>query len=145
MAENPNLRRICEVVKRTVDRALTWKEDRETMGIMEHWRSHAREIIANDDYRAFDDCDGFALTSAQLLMEAHGVEAEDVRLVLCLTSAGHHVFCAVDDDLAEETYCLDNNMDRVVSPDRLRREGYKLMSYMTFSEKGKWRAITDVG
>jgi predicted transglutaminase-like cysteine proteinase len=145
MSENPSIRRACEEVKRRVDRALEWKDDRETMGMLEHWQSHAREIIANEEHRYYDDCDGFALTSAQLLMEQYDIDPGAVRLVLCLTPGGHHVFCAVDDEEAGETYCLDNNMDRVVSPARLRREEYKLMSYMDFARKGVWRAITDVG
>lgn len=87
----------------------------------EDWRSHADEI----DKPWRDDCDGFAMTCADLAVEI-GIPKERVRVALCSTEVGRrlkpspladHAVCLIDTE--NGTFALDNRQRRVEPWDRL--------------------------
>ena len=98
----------------------------------EHWTSHADEVDAGEDFR--DDCDGFALTCAELLIRA-GYNKKDVKVIYCTTeTAEDHLVCGVDVD--DTTYILDNRYAMVYN--YKSKPGYKWKYFMRFDTPGTW-------
>ena len=98
----------------------------------EHWTSHADEVDAGEDFR--DDCDGFALTCAELLMRA-GYSKKDVMIIYCTTETGEqHLVCGVNED--DTTYILDNRYDRIYKYTNV--PGYTWKYSMHFDRPGIW-------
>lgn len=128
---------ICNTVKRMTDNAITWESDENTVNEIEHWQSHAQRILENSDYHTTDDCDGFALTSAELLVH-YGIDKSLIRIVFCETSAGYHLVCTVDDADNNTTWILDNNERR---PKEWSKINYRWIDYMSYDELGIWKKI----
>ena len=106
--------------------------DREQFQLRDHWTSHADEI--GKPWK--DDCDGFAITCAELLLKA-GYAKDRVSLILCKTeTGGGHLVCGVIDN--GDTFILDNRQRRVWSWSLIK---YTWVSQMKLSEPGTWRAI----
>jgi predicted transglutaminase-like cysteine proteinase len=125
---------ICDAVKKAVDKAIIWMADEHTVNQIEHWQSHAHRIMEDENYHTADDCDGFALTSAELLFE-RGIDRALIRIVYCETSEGGHLVCAVDDPDEDTTWVLDNNETRVV---KWGSVNYRWISYMSYDNLGNW-------
>jgi len=86
------------------------------------------------------NCDGFALTSAELCVH-FGIPADLVRIIYCeMPSIGGHLICAVDDHKTKDTWILDNNERRVIS---WKHSGNKFISSLRLSERDTagWRDI----
>lgn len=112
----------------------TYKSDRRNYKLDEHWTSHANAV--ERDERFTDDCDGFALTCAELLLRS-GVHRSKVSIIYCETETGEpHLVCGVNDDNC--TYILDN---RFYSVYEWRSKRYKWLYYMMLDEMGTWRKI----
>lgn len=123
-------------VFRLVHRALTWKDDRDSLGVPEHWQSHAHRILQQSSYRAEDDCDGYAITTAELCIH-FGIDPSLVRIVLCQMQDGvYHIVCAVDDPATRTTWIHDNNESRVVPWESVN---YTWMRYMSYNDLGNWK------
>jgi predicted transglutaminase-like cysteine proteinase len=96
----------------------------------EHWMSHADEVEAGQTFR--DDCDGFALTCAELLVRG-GADEGKVSLVRCLTeTGGGHLVCMADG------WLLDNRQRTAV---RWEDIPYTWQKSMKMGEVGIWRKI----
>lgn len=133
-----NNKQINDHVKGLVDTALTYETDERNKNEIEHWESHAYRILNHGNYRGMDDCDGFALTSAELCTH-FGIDPSLVRIVYCdIPGYGGHLVCAVDDPENNETWVHDNNERRVVSWSSLN---YKWISYMSYDNLGNWFSI----
>lgn len=114
-----------------VMRRFIWAPDAETFGVPEHWTSHADAVDKGQLFE--DDCDGFALTCAELLLR-RGVPREDVRIALCWTETGeYHAVCIASDML------LDNRQRWTIP---WSKAGYKWDKSMRLSEPGVWRAFS---
>lgn len=101
----------------------------------EHWASHAEEVNQNKTFE--DDCDGFALTCAELLIEA-GVPRDKVSVVYCVTETNEgHLVCGVETN--NTTMILDNRYRKVY--DWQERNDYDWILFMKFSERGVWRKV----
>lgn len=128
-----------ETIDRVFDdtrRDFVYTPDGEQFGVREDWRSHVPDVERGLVWR--DDCDGFACTAAELLIE-RGVAKEDVRLIQCTTeTGGGHLVCAVDVD--GDTLILDNRQ-RAVWPWGVIR--YRWLESMRASEPGTWRKIPE--
>jgi predicted transglutaminase-like cysteine proteinase len=69
----------------------------------EHWHCYADEVERGERFK--DDCDGFAVTCAELL-KRQGYTG--ISLIICLLEGGEgHLVCGVDDE--KTTWILDNN------------------------------------
>jgi len=135
-----NIKETCDKVKRMVDKAITWESDENTIGQIEHWQSHAQRILDNEDYHTLDDCDGFTLTSAELLVH-YQIERSLIRIVFCeMPEYGGHLVCTVDDTENNETWVLDNNEPRVAKWGHLN---YRWISYMSYDNLGNWIKFPD--
>jgi len=134
------IRETCDQVKRMVDRAITWEDDKDTVGLIEHWQSHAPQILADENYKTLDDCDGFALTAAELCVH-YGISTSSIRLVFCeIPDLGYHLVCTVDDVEADKTWVFDNNEERIRD---WKRIPYNWLRYMKYENLGHWFQIDD--
>jgi predicted transglutaminase-like cysteine proteinase len=105
--------------------------------MMEHWTSHAAAV--NEGKRFRDDCDGFAMTCCELLIEA-GVPRENILFIICKTETGEgHAVCGVHID--DTTYILENRYREIY--DWKNRQSYQWIYKMNFAEPGVWRKITN--
>lgn len=100
----------------------------------EKWRSLADAVRAGGEWK--DDCDGYALTAAQLAVEDFNVPRENVALGLCQTETNEgHLVCLITEDGV--TRVVDNRhpvWEWSALP-------YKWVSAMKLSEPSVWRAI----
>ena len=114
----------------------TYVSDNKQFG-KEDWRSSAKEMDEKGEFS--DDCDGFACTAAELLID-EGEEEKNVRLITCWTeTGGYHLVCGVDTD--DDTLVLDNRHKRVKGAGELLELGYKFHKGMRISEAPTWRTI----
>jgi predicted transglutaminase-like cysteine proteinase len=96
----------------------------------EHWRSCADEVEADQIFR--DDCDGFAMTSAEILVRS-GADKNKIVLVTCLTeTGGGHAVCVADG------WLLDNRQRTAWRWDDVP---YIWQKSMKMDEPGVWRKI----
>jgi len=101
----------------------------------EEWKSLADAVREGKDWS--DDCDGYALTAAQLAVEDHGVPRENVVLAVCKVETGEgHLVCLITEDGV--TRAIDN---RQASAWEWSTLPYKWTSGMRLSEPGVWRAL----
>jgi predicted transglutaminase-like cysteine proteinase len=101
----------------------------------EHWTSHADEV--NEGKEFTDDCDGFALTCAELLMQA-GVPKDKLSAVYCVTETGEgHLVTGVV--VGDKTIIMENRFKKVY--DWNHNPGYTWILFMKFSEAGTWRKV----
>ena len=124
-------------IHRKVFSLFTYIYDKKQYLQEEHWTSHADDV---KEGKAFsDDCDGFALTCCELLLEA-GFDRSIVKAIICDTETGEsHLVCGID--LEGTTYILDNRYDYVF--DWSKRSDYNWRYYKVFSEMDKWfRVVT---
>jgi len=105
----------------------------------EHWTSHADDVNKGRQFE--DDCDGFALTCAELLIEA-GVPKDQIKAIICTTETGEgHLVCGLD--YGDNTYILENRYRFVYNWKEATRIGYKWHYYMSFDEPGVWNQVTN--
>ena len=105
-----------------------WQCDRVTFGVPEDWRSHADQVERGEVF--FDDCDGFALTCAELLTR-RGIPREFIRLAFCRTETGEgHLVCIANE------LTLDNRQRHTWHWTHLP---YEWISSMRMDEIGTWR------
>lgn len=125
---------LVEETKQLVDLHLNYVTDEENHGKVEHWQSHADEILAGNGYQADGDCDDFALTYADMLVRA-GIERRRISIEYVeIRNYGGHLVCVVDDHKV-----LDNNFPNVRMKTTLRRrEGYRFVSRMRLDQLGVW-------
>ena len=97
----------------------------------DHWQSHADEVERGQTFR--DDCDGFALTCAEILIRK-GAESKDVKLIYCKTETGGAHLVA-----SWESWILDN---RQRFPMYWENIPYEWIKSMRLSEKGIWRKMS---
>ena len=106
--------------------------DREQFNLRDYWASHAEEVEQGVVWK--DDCDGFAITCAELLAKAG---YDKVSLIYCKTETGDgHLVCGVADN--GDTYILDNRQRKVWSWSLIK---YQWVSQMLISDPGTWREI----
>ncbi len=124
-----------EVIERVfadVGENFIYTPDRVEFNVGEDWRSHKDQI--GRPWR--DDCDGFAITCAELLIE-RGVPKKSVRLIHCLTeTGGGHLVCGVD--VEGDTLILDNRQRAVWGWESIR---YEWLRSMRAGEPGEWKEI----
>lgn len=116
-----------------------YQYDQHNYQIMEHWKSHAQAV---NEGRAFtDDCDGFAFTCCELLIEL-GVPRQDVLFIVCETETGEgHAVAGCT--LGENTYILENRYNRIYDWQKEPVADYVWRFYMNFQTPGQWFKITN--
>ncbi len=115
-------------VFKQVKNLFIWQSDQENYNLPEHWKSYADDVEAGRAFR--QDCDGFALTCAELLIR-QGADPADVRLVFCRTETGeYHLVCIADQMV------LDNRQRAVWHWTQIR---YDWISSMRMDNLGVWR------
>ena len=98
----------------------------------EHWTSHADSVLLGLDFS--DDCDGFALTCAELFMR----EGYDTSIIYCITEQGvDHLVCGVNHD--NNTYIADNRYNYMYKIQN--RNSYTWKYFMKLSNPGVWLTI----
>jgi predicted transglutaminase-like cysteine proteinase len=123
-------RRIAKSVLRDVFSCFVYEADEE-----EEWTSHADAVESGLTFK--DDCDGFALTCAELLIR-RGISREDVSLIVCNTTGGGHLVCGFAAD--GTTWILDNNVDHIYDWVNSR---YVWRYFMKLNDRSKWRSVSN--
>lgn len=104
--------------------------DKEQFGVIDDWRSHADEVDAGKVFR--DDCDGFAMTCAELLVRA-GFQKSLINLCLCTTETGEgHLVCVAEGKV------MDNRQRGLWNWNELP---YIWLSRMNMGNIGVWEKI----
>jgi predicted transglutaminase-like cysteine proteinase len=101
---------------------------------LEHWTSHAESVQRGERFE--DDCDGFALTCAELLIDAN-LGRELVSVIYCTVPGGGHLVCGYDD--GDTTMILDNRYSKPY--DYKDRYDYEWKYIMHFDNPGEWDKI----
>ena len=123
---------IQEDIQHKVLTHFVWKPDIELYGTFEDWRSH--EDTVNKGQVFYDDCDGFAMTCAKMLLHA-GVKPEEIMLAFCQTETNEaHLVCI------SEGFVLDNRSRSVW---KMEEVPYNWVSGMKLSEPGIWRMFLE--
>ena len=122
-----------EIVEEVFD--LVKKHFRPKRDVEEFWTSHAAEVMQKEDF--FDDCDGFALTCAELLI-FKDVPRELVSIVHCQVGTMGHLVCGVQ--TPETTLILDNLRPRIYD---WRNSAYIWLAFMTFDKPGEWYRVSN--
>ena len=122
-------------IHKTVFEKYQYVSDKKNYNLIEHWTSHAKAVKEGNKFK--DDCDGFALTCAEICID-QGFEKADVRVIMCQTETGEwHLVCGVNAE--DTTYILDNRYDK---PYQWKsKPDYKWYKSMNFSKPGKWYFI----
>jgi predicted transglutaminase-like cysteine proteinase len=123
------MRNLAEKVHSKVKRLFTYKSDKEQFpDFWDHWKSWADEVEANQLFS--DDCDGFCLTCAELLIR-QGAKPEDVTICDVTTeTGGRHLVCVYG------SWVLDNRYYYVPYWKDLN---YEWRRSMRMDEPGTWR------
>lgn len=125
-------------VCRLVHSRITYVPDRQTQGVPEHWQSHASRILESKLYMAKDDCDGFALTAAELLA-IRGFDRSRLVLEFCQAVPDeYHLALTVRDPTGD--WLIDNNYKM---PVRVRHTNYSWHKMMRLSDLGNWKDYAD--
>jgi hypothetical protein len=99
--------------------------------ILDDWRSYADQVEQGIAFQ--DDCDGFAMTIAELLVR-RSVPPESIRLVICETETNTgHLVCMVDG------FLLDYRQPLFLAWDKAP---YTWFMSMAMSEPGIWKTIS---
>ena len=138
----PGYNDIIEVFK-AVRSNIDYESDQKVFGMIEHWKSWKKEISQGKSFIR-DDCDGFALTMAEMLLEK-GFNPEDVAICFCaITRPGYedeyHLLCKVRNPENQVWYVMDNNVD---TPQKRAFAGgpgwkFKYISCMYADKPGEW-------
>ena len=128
---------VAKSIHRKVWKCFNYVSDERQYNVPEHWTSHAKEV--NEGKLFSDDCDGFAFTCCELLIES-GVDRSNILFIVCETETGEgHAVCGFTD--GETTWILENRYDHVY--DWNKRSGYKWFYFMNFATPGTWHKITN--
>jgi predicted transglutaminase-like cysteine proteinase len=113
-----------------------YQSDEKSYDVIDDWRTHADSV--RNFTKFTDDCDGFAMTCADLLVNDYNIPAEDVRLVLCLTEGGGgHLICIVDDE--DDSWAVDNRYSYVMSWKDL--SNYTWIAHVKLDDPTQWFAF----
>jgi predicted transglutaminase-like cysteine proteinase len=132
-----------EAIQKKVWDKFTYIPDKKNYMQTEHWTSHADKVENDEKFK--DDCDGFALTCAELLIKG-GISKDNVMIcyVICENDEAHLVCgCTIETEAGKKTYILENRHKQIYNWDD-RKSGpkaYKWLYFMKFSKPGKWRKI----
>lgn len=101
-------------------------------GKYDDWKSYAESVEQGHIF--IDDCDGFALTCAELLVK-NGIAFDAVKIAICETETGDtHLVCIADG------YLLDNRQ-RTIWP--WNQVPYRWISSMNLKYPGQWERFSD--
>ena len=125
-------KKIAYKIHSLVKSKFTYVHDSKQYMMNEHWTSHAEEVLQGDNFK--DDCDGFALTCAELLIR-EGVDNQDVSVIYCETETGEaHLVCGIVTD--GTTYILENRYNYIY--DWKTKPNYQWFYFMKFDDVGQW-------
>lgn len=140
---------IDDVFNKVRDR-LIYESDEVVFGQVEYWKSWKNEIAAGPG-NFKDDCDGFALTMAEMLL-ARGIKKEHVAICFCAivedarpNNKEYHLATKVFNEQDGFWYIMDNNVSR---PQRRRNAGgygwgFEWISCMYADKPGKDNWVKD--
>jgi predicted transglutaminase-like cysteine proteinase len=118
-------------------RHFNYVHDDKNYGVMEDWRSHAKAV--NEGVQFKDDCDGYAFTMVELMIEA-GFPRDKVMFIVCETETGEgHAVSGFEVDGI--TYIAENRFDYVY--DWNSKPRYKWKFFMKFDKPGQWYQVTN--
>lgn len=130
-----------KIHKKVISR-FEYVHDKEQYDEMEHWTSHADDVLEGNIFQ--DDCDGFAFTCCELLIK-EGLPKEDVMFIVCHDETGSgHAVCGIQDGESGKTWILDNRANRVYDwtvDYQVHGDHYEWNFFMKFDEPGQWYEV----
>jgi predicted transglutaminase-like cysteine proteinase len=142
--------KIIDEVFDIVRRRISYESDEKVFGKVEYWKSWKKEIAAGPG-NFKDDCDGFALTMAEMFIE-RGIKPEHVAICFCaiVDDASprvkeYHLATKVFNEEDGHWYVVDNNVNY---PQRVKNAGgygwrFEWISKMLASKPGKDNWVED--
>jgi predicted transglutaminase-like cysteine proteinase len=132
-------------VNDTVNKYHTWVSDYEQFGVVEHWQSHYKQVLAKEEF--YDDCDGAALTKAEMLLHRKVFAFEDIKIALVCTEACQRSTEPMDFDhmvvlvnIEGVDYLLDD-WDKWTFVEPAGRSPHRIHSTMKMSEVGRFKKV----
>jgi len=126
-----------QALHRTMWGLFDYQHDERTYQQIEHWRSHADAVLHNE--RFTDDCDGYAWTACEILLE-EGFSPSNVLFIVCKTELNEgHAVCGVN--IGADTYIVDNRFKHVYK--WTEREDYQWDFKMSLDQPGQWYVVTN--
>ena len=132
-------------VNDTVNKYHTWVSDYEQFGVEEHWQSHYKQVLAEEEF--YDDCDGAALTKAEMLMHRKVFAFEDIKVALVCTEACQRSTESMNFDhmvvlvnIEGVDYLLDD-WDKWTFVEPAGRSPHRIHSTMKMSEVGRFKKV----
>lgn len=126
-----------EELHKKVFKLFNYKHDDKNYGVMEDWRSHAQ--LVNESKEFTDDCDGFAFTMCELMIEA-GYPKDKIMFIVCETETGEgHAVSGCE--IGGTTYIAENRYNYVY--DWNSKPKYKWKFFMKFDQPGQWYQVTN--
>ena len=123
-------------IHRKVWNKFRYRFDDKNYGVMEDWRSHADAVNRGEVFT--DDCDGFAFTMVELMIEA-GFPRDKVLFIVCETETGEgHAVSGYEVD--GTTYIAENRYESVYD---WNDSDYNWMYFMRFDNPGQWYKVTN--
>lgn len=140
-----------EIIRSVFDKvrgAMVYESDKRVFGKSEWWKSWSEEV-KSEEKGLRDDCDGFALTLAEMLVEA-GIPKENVAIVFCIAFSGTeweggHLVTKVYDRAKENWFIVDNVVPSPTLRDVCHNSPsykYEWISCMYANKPGKWENET---
>lgn len=142
---------IIDEVFNIVRSRIRYESDEKVFGVQEFWKSWKDEIQSTNKTFFKDDCDGFALTMAELLI-AKGIKKEHVAICYCAIieddypgQKEYHLATKVFNEEDGFWYVIDNNVNR---PQRTKNAGgpgwsFEWISCMYANKPGKDNWVKD--
>jgi predicted transglutaminase-like cysteine proteinase len=114
-----------------------YEYDEKNYGVLEDWRSKAS--LVNENKKFVDDCDGFAMTMCELMIEA-GFDPGTVSFIVCETETGEgHAVAGYTDN--QTTWIAENRYYNIY--DWNDKPKYKWFYYMKFDRPGQWFKVNN--
>jgi predicted transglutaminase-like cysteine proteinase len=138
----PTLKVIDEVFD-LVNQRMNYDSDQRVFGKVEYWKSWKDEILAGKT-NIKDDCDGYALTFAELFLHK-GFEKKNIAICFCSIEDEHtkqlewHLLCKVKADDGN-WYVVDNNVMYPMRREHAGGYGWHFIwdSCMYLDQPGVW-------
>lgn len=125
-----------DLIAKMVRKSMIYASDKVVFDKIEYWRSWKDEVLSGAT-NIKDDCDGFALTIAELAIH-YGFNPKDVAICYCVVMPRkeHHLATKIRLPDNDEWYILDCNYQTPT----LRRmvRDYHWKSCMYFDTPGVW-------
>ena len=121
---------------RELHRRFIWTADIDTHNVGEHWEDSSDKFLSDPAIVIRDDCDGFALTMAGIMVKRHDIDPKKIRICVVNTEIGQRDGKAFDHAVCEYGDMVYDNRYREPYP--VGWAGYEYNRHAYFINLTKW-------